>query len=384
MDQKVQGDQGFDEATRESMRRLGVAVSAGHLQADSREEFPREHWARVADSGLLGMHLPREYGGLQQSLVSTLHALEAFGQANRDGGLSFAVASHMVSVGVPLNRFGKPQQRARYLPAICAGESICAHAISEPHAGSDAFAMKTTARRRGSSYRLSGSKTFITNGPMADLFLVYAMTDAARGAIGGASALLVPRSTPGLTLGKPIAKLGMRTAPLCDVFFDDCEVPESQLLGEQGLGFPILDFVMKWEILFSFAIALGEMRRRLEVCVDYAKTRIQFGQTIGKFQSVANKLVDMRIGLDVSKSSLYRTAERVQRGENASMDVAITKLLVSEHNLASALHAVQIFGGHGYMSEVGLELDLRNAVGGTLYSGTSEVQRDRIAKLMGL
>jgi alkylation response protein AidB-like acyl-CoA dehydrogenase len=187
-----------------------------------------------------------------------------------------------------------------------------------------------------------------------------------------------------LTLGKAVAKLGMRTAPLCDLYFDDCEIPETQLLGEVGLGFPILDFVMKWEILMSFAVSLGEMHHRLELCIEYAKTRTQFGQAIGKFQSVANKLVDMRIGLEVSRSTLYRTAERVQKGENASMDVALTKLLVSEHNLASALHAVQIFGGHGYMSEVGLELDLRNAVGGTLYSGTSEVQRDRIAKLMGL
>jgi alkylation response protein AidB-like acyl-CoA dehydrogenase len=369
---------------RRAFSRWGEALSAGHVEADARGEFPWPKWNVVRDSGVLRLPFPAEHGGLEQDLSSTMYVLEELGYVCEDGGLSFAITTHIVGAGVPLLRFGTDEQRARFLPRIAAGDHLCGHAITEPDSGSDAFAMRTTAVRVGDAYILNGRKTFISNGPIGDLFVVYALTDKSAGALGGVTAFLVPKDAPGLSVGPPIEKMGLRTAPLCDLVLDDCRVPASHVIGREGLGFAILDHVMKWEILCSFIVSVGEMQRRLEKCVQYAKTRKQFGQPIGSFQAISHKLVDMRIGVEISREWLYRTAERAQRNENVTVDVAIAKLLASERNLESALAAVQIFGGYGYTRECGVEKELRNAVAGTLYSGTSEIQRNRIARMMGL
>jgi alkylation response protein AidB-like acyl-CoA dehydrogenase len=352
---------------RRGVSRWAEALSADHVAWDERAEFPWCKWSSIRESGILRTPFPAAYGGLEQDLCTTMYVLEELGHGCEDGGLSFAVTTHMVSAGVPLMRFGTEEQRARFLPSVADGSRICGHAV-----------------RDGNEYVLEGQKTFISNGPIGELFVVYAMTDRRAGALGGATALLVPSDTRGFSAGPPQKKMGLRTAPLCDLVFDRCRVPASHVIGREGLGFPILEHVMKWEILCSFIVSIGEMQRRLEKCVQYAKTRTQFGQTIGSFQSVANKLVEMRMGVDVSRAWLYRTAEKVQRNENTTIDVAIAKLLASEHAIASAMHAVQIFGGYGYMTEYGLEKDLRNSVAGAIYSGTSDIQRNRIAKMMGL
>jgi L-prolyl-PCP dehydrogenase len=362
----------------------GERLSEGHELRDQTSQFSRAAWDAVIASGILRLPFAERYGGLGKDLCTTMCVLEELGRTCLDGGLSFVISTQLVSAGVPLTRFGSDAQRERFLPAIAGGERICAHAITEPHAGSDAFSMRTTAVRDGRHYVLNGSKTFISNGPIADLFVIYAATERARGPLGGCSAFLVERGAPGFEVGPPMDKMGLRSAPLSDLFFTDCRVPEDQLIGREGLGFPILDHVMKHEILYSFIVSVGEMQRRLDRCIDYARSRKQFGRSIGGYQAVAHKIVEMRIGVDVSRAWLYRTAERVQRGENASVDVAIAKLLASEHALASAASAVQIFGGNGYMVEYGLERDLRNAVAGTIYSGTSEIQRNKIAALIGL
>jgi alkylation response protein AidB-like acyl-CoA dehydrogenase len=284
---------------------------------------------------------------------------------------------------VPIQRFGKEALKQRYLSAICNGTMIGAHAITEPSSGSDALGMKTTAVADGDFYVLDGSKTFITNGPIADLFIVYARTDPKPGA-WSVSAFVVERNTPGFSVGPPMEKMGLRTSPLCELFFDNCRIPAGNMIGKPGLGFSILDYVMKWEILCSFIINVGEMQHRFERCVEYARTRRQFNTPIGSFQSIANKIVDMKIRVETARSWLYQTGARFQAGANVTTDIAIAKLLASESNVASALDAIQIFGGNGYMTEYGLEKELRNAVAGTIYSGTSEVQRDRIAKMLGL
>ena len=312
-----------------------------------------------------------------------MYLLERLGYGCRDGGLNFSVATHIVSAGVPLQRFGTRELKQRYLPRICDGEAICAHAITEPDSGSDALSMRTAATVDGDHFVINGSKTFVTNGPVAGLFVVYACTKPELGAMG-VTAFLVERGTPGFVIGRPIEKMGLRTSPLCELFFDDCRVPAGNVIGRPGLGFPILDYVMKWEILCSFIITVGEMRHRYERCVEYAKTRTQFKRPIGSFQSVANKIVEMKIGMETARNCLYLAATRFVAGENITIDIAIAKLLASEKNLVSALDAVQIFGGNGYMTEYGLEKELRNAVAGTIYSGTSEVQRDRIARMIGL
>ena len=359
------------------------SLSEDHVAWDGRAEFPREKWEIVRKTDLLRLPFGEEWGGLGQDLPTTMHVLEALGEGCRDGGLNFSVSTHMVSAGVPLQRFASKELKARFLPSVCDGSAIGAHAITEPDHGSDAMNMRTSAVRDGDHYVLNGSKIFISNGPVADLFVIYART----GHQGGPAALstfVVERGTPGLTVGEPIPKMGLRTSPLCEVFLDDCRVPAAHMIGSPGAGFLILDHVMKWEILCSFVINLGEMRHRLARCVQYANERQQFGRSIGANQSVANRIVDMKIAVETSAKWLYDTAEKVTRNEDVTTDMAITKLLTSEGNVAGALSAVQIFGGYGYMAEYGLEKDVRNALAGTIYSGTSEIQRTRIAAMLGL
>ncbi|MER8099043.1 acyl-CoA dehydrogenase family protein [Kitasatospora sp. NPDC094016] len=358
-------------------------LSSGHLEGDAEGAFPWDKWKLIQRSGILGLPFDERWGGLGQDLLTTMHVLEQLGTGCRDGGLNFAVATHLVSVGVPLQRFGSPELKARHLPGICSGETIGAHAISETESGSDALAMRTTATREGDDFVLRGGKAFITNGPVADVFVVYARTHPKAGPLS-ITAFAVERDTPGLAVGPPVATMGLRTAPLGELHFDDCRIPASAVIGRVGSGFLVLDHVMKWEILCSFVINTGQMRYRLDRCVEFAKQRVQFGHPIGSYQSISHKLVDMSIGLDTARKWLYDTAVRLTEGENVTRDIAVSKVLASESNLASALAAVQIFGGSGYLAEYGLEKDVRDAVAGPIYSGTSEIQRNRIAAMLGL
>ncbi|MEV7937275.1 acyl-CoA dehydrogenase family protein [Kitasatospora sp. NPDC088264] len=358
-------------------------LSSGHLEGDAEGAFPWDKWKLIQRSGILGLPFDEQWGGLGQDLLTTMHVLEQLGTGCRDGGLNFSVATHLVSVGVPLQRFGSPELKARHLPGICSGETIGAHAISETESGSDALAMRTTATREGDGFVLRGGKAFITNGPVADVFVVYARTHPKAGPLS-ITAFVVERDTPGLVVGPPVATMGLRTAPLGELHFDDCRIPASAVIGRVGSGFLVLDHVMKWEILCSFVINTGQMRYRLDRCVEYAKERVQFGSPIGSYQSISHKLVDMSIGLDTARKWLYDTAVRLTEGENVTRDIAVSKVLASESNLSSALAAVQIFGGSGYLAEYGLEKDVRDAVAGPIYSGTSEIQRNRIAAMLGL
>jgi alkylation response protein AidB-like acyl-CoA dehydrogenase len=368
---------------RDSYTDRFVAWGAEHLQRDRLGEFPVREWRRVSESGLLGLPFGPEWGGLDQDLLTTMYVLEGLGHDCRDGGLNFSVSTHVVSTGVPIQRFGSPQLKQRYLPGICAGSTIGAHAITEPHGGSDAAGMRTTATADGDTYVLNGQKCFISLGPVADVFLVYARTSPGAGPFG-ISVFVVDRDTPGFECGPPIDKMGLRTSPLGNLTFTDCVVPASNLVGRAGKGFLVLDYVMKWEILCSFAITLGAAQHRLGRCIDFARTRTQFGAPIACCQMIASKIVDMKIGIETARRWLFDTAEKFQAGEDVMVDVAIAKVLASQANLNSAADAVQIFGGRGYMTEHGIEKDLRDATGGTIYSGTTEVQRDKIARMLGV
>jgi alkylation response protein AidB-like acyl-CoA dehydrogenase len=359
------------------------AFSEGHLERDARAEFDPGKWKLVRESGVLGLPFGEQWGGLDQDLLTTMYVLEGLGHGCRDGGLSFSITTHMVSTGVPLSRFGSVQLKDRYLPGVCDGTAIGGHAISEPGSGSDALNMRTTARRDGDSWILRGSKTFVSNAPIADVFVIYARSDPDAGPLG-ITTFVVDRDTPGLTVGGPIGKMGLKSSPIAEIFLDDCVVPATNVVGRPGSGFLVLDHVMKWEILCSFIVNVGEMQHRLERCVDYARTRTAFDAPIGSYQSVANRIVEMRIATDTARKWLYDTGSRLQDGQNVTTDIAISKLVASEANLASALAAVAVFGGNGYTTEYGIEVDVRNAVGGTIYSGTSDIQRNRIAAMLGL
>ncbi|WP_236243605.1 MULTISPECIES: acyl-CoA dehydrogenase family protein [unclassified Streptomyces] len=364
-----------------------TAPWAQQLNADTREldaagAFPHDKWKVLQETGLLRTHYAPEFGGAGHGVTATMRALEGLGYVCRDAGLSFSASTQIVSVGVPLQRFGSQELKERHLPRIMSGEAITAHAITEESGGSDAMNLAATARRDGDHYVVNGGKTFITNAPVADLFLLYVRT----GKPGpfGLTTLLVEAATPGLTAGPAIDKIGLRTSPIGTLSFDELRVPVSQRVGQEGTGFLILDHVMKREVLFGFSITLGEMTRRLEETIAYARKRHQFGQPIGSYQAVSHKIADMKMRVETARKWLADTGAKVEAGQDASLDLAATKTIVSEANVQTALDAVQIHGGRGVLTEHGIERDLRNSIAGTIYSGTSEIQRNRIATLLGL
>ena len=360
---------------------LGTELSDGHLDDDRDHRFRTDKWRRLGEVGLFGLPFPTEYGGAGLDVAETVSVLRSLGERCLDAGLVFSATTQLASTGTPLARFGSAELKERYLPGVCAGELIGAHAITESGGGSDALAMRTTARRDGDEYVLSGAKTYVSNGPIADLIVVYAKTGS------GATALtpfLVPTETAGLVRGAPISKMGLRTSPMCELFLDDVRVPAGHALGYEGGGLLVLDYVMKREILYSFAATVGQMAGRLERVIGHANSREQFGAPIAANQAVSHRIADLKIGYETSRMWLEHTAAALTEHQDVSLDIAITKLVASEAAVASASAAVQLFGGAGYMSEYGVEKELRDNVAATIYSGSSEIQRDRLAALLGL
>jgi alkylation response protein AidB-like acyl-CoA dehydrogenase len=256
--------------------------------------------------------------------------------------------------------------------------------MTEPDSGSDAFALATSARAEGDAYVLSGCKTFVTNAPIADVFVLFARVGKTQG-LFGVTAFLVERSSAGLQVGKPIEKMGLRTSPMAEVVLEGCRVPAGNRLGGEGDGARIFALAMAWERACLLAAAVGAMRRQLDACIAYARTRRQFGSPIAKFQSVANRIVDMQLRLATSRLLLHRVARMSQDdADGLQLEAATAKLHISESWVASCLDAIQIHGGYGYATESEIERELRDAVASRLYSGTSEIQRNIIADALGL
>lgn len=371
------------KALRKSLDQYFEALNAGHVEDEANGVFPREKWDVIRQSGVIRLPFAPEWGGLGHDPLTMVYVLEHLGYGCQDSGLLFTLATQIVSVAIPIQKFGSDELKERYLRRLIEGEILGAHAISEPEAGSDATAMTTTATADGDDYVINGKKAFCTSGPVADVITVYAQT-AADGGATGISAFIVEADTPGLTVGEPIEKMGLNTSPIGALEFHDCRVPASNIISRPGAGFFVLEHVMTWEILGIFIMMVGEMQRRLERCVKFAKTRKQFGVPIGTNQYIAGKIVDQKLGVENSRKHIYDTARRFAARRSVTAEVAMAKLVTSEANLASALAAVQIFGGRGYMREEGLEKELRAAVGAPIYSGTNEMQRIRLAAMLGI
>lgn len=372
------------QALHDLVVRVARARLAGDVAArDADGTFPWDEWKVCAELGIQGLAVDPAHGGGGADATTVIAAMEALGYACRDNGLIFSLNAQMWAVQHPIGRFGTEEQRRRWLPALCAGTAVGGHAMSEPGSGSDAFSLATTATPDGDGYVLDGSKTFVTNGPVADVFVVFATVDRGRG-FAGLCAFLVERGTSGLTVGPPISKMGLRTSPMCELFLDGARVPASALLGKVGAGMAVFTSSMERERSLILASAVGTMRHELERSVAHARERRQFGQPIGKFQSVQNRLVDMRLRLETSRLLLYRLGWLLDHGRPAALDAALVKLHLSESFLQSSLDAVQVHGGYGYTTEYGLERDVRDAVGSRLYSGTSDLQRVVAARHMGL
>jgi len=283
---------------------------------------------------------------------------------------------------MPLSLFGTPAQKKKYLPKLCDGTMIGSIAMAEPESGSDAFNLKTRAVKKGAGYVLNGSKTLITNAPVADLYVVFAMVEPPEG--GGVTAFLIERGTPGLTVGRTLETMGLRSSPLGEVSFENCEVPAESLLGKAGDGAAIFTGAMELERCGIPASHVGAMERILERCVEYARERKQFGKPIGDFQAVSQKIAEMKIRLETSRLLVYRAAWLKSQGRHAVLEASITKAHVGEAYIQTCLDAIQIFGGRGYLTEFELERELRDAIPSRIYSGTSEIQKKIIAGWLGL
>ena len=370
-------------ALRRAAEDFGRSLNDGLADRDRTGVFDRELWRRCAEFGVLGLAIPVRYGGSEQTVPAAVHVLEGLGWGCRDNGLLFALMAQLWSVELPVLLFGSDEQRERYLPGLVEGRLIGAHAVTEPEAGSDVFSLRTTARPDGDDFVLEGTKAFVTSAPVADVFLVVATTDPARGS-AGLTAFLVDRDTYGLEVTEPYEKMGLRTSAMGEVVLTGCRVPASQMLGRVGGGPAVFGSAMEWERSYILAPALGTMRRQLEECVRYARSRRQFGEPIGKREPVAGKLVDMQLRLETSQQLMYRTAWKKQDGRRLTYEPSQVKLHVSESWVQTSMDAIQIHGGSGYMVELGVERDLRDAIASRIYSGTSEIQRLIIAGFLGL
>jgi alkylation response protein AidB-like acyl-CoA dehydrogenase len=368
--------QTLQEAAIEFARR---DLNGNMIERDAQQVFSHDGWKKCAAFGVQAMPVPKEYGGRGADPITTIAIMEGLGYGGLDQGLLFAINAHMWTNSIPLLKYGTAEQKKKYLPGLCDGSLIGANGASEPDAGSDIFSMQARVAKDGGDYVLNGRKIFVTNAPVADLFVLYATLDPRLGA-AGTCAFIVEKRTRGLSVGKKKDKMGLRTALMAELLLEDCRVPGTALLGREGRGVEVFNCSMAWERACILATCLGTMRRQFERCVEHARKRKQFGQPIGKFQSVANRIVDMKLRYETARLLTYRVGWLMQNEKAADMDAAMAKLYVSESFVKSCLDAIQVHGGRGFLTELELEREMRDSVGSTLYSGTSEIQRNIIAR----
>ncbi|NEA57178.1 acyl-CoA dehydrogenase [Streptomyces sp. SID13666] len=374
----------FDPATQEMYDAVALfsrkKLCATTTGFDS-DEF-RSRWQLAGHQGLVGSTVPTEYGGGGLDAVTAAALMEALGEGCTDTGFAFSVAAHLFACLMPISAFGTEDQKKRWLPGLSSGEHIAAHGITEPDAGSDALNLRTRARRVGDHYVLNGDKCFITNSPVADVFVVQAVTEPGAGFFGLTS-FIVEAGTPGLTVGRPYDKVGLRGSPTADVHLEDCAVPADQVLGAEGTGAGVFSSSMNWERTCLFAAYLGAMRRVLDSTIRYVREREQFTVPIGSFQAVSHRIVDMTLRLESARLLLYKAASGLARGSEDETPPALAKLAVSEAAVQLGLDAVQLRGAVGVLDGEA-ETFLRDALPSRIFSGSNEIQKNNIARAMGL
>ncbi|MGE5698955.1 MAG: acyl-CoA dehydrogenase family protein [Deltaproteobacteria bacterium] len=358
-------------------------LNDGAKDREKKREFNWEGWKKCAEFGIHGMAMPENYGGMGMDLLTCVAAMEGLGYGCTDSGLLFSINSQIWTCEYPILKFGTDEQKEKYLRGLIDGSLVGGHAMTEPDSGSDAFSIRCKAQKSGGKYILRGTKIFITNAPIADILLVFAVTDPKKG-FAGISGFIVEKGFPGFSIGQPMELMGLKTCPIGEVILDDCEVPERNRLGAEGAGTAIFNSEMELERGCLFATHLGAMERELEDTIRYAKERKQFGSPIGKYQSVANKIADMRVRNELARLILYKVAWMKSEGKRAPIESAIAKLFISESCVQNSLDALQIHGAYGYSTEFQCEQNLRDSLAGKIYSGTSEIQRNIIATFLGL
>jgi butyryl-CoA dehydrogenase len=351
-------------------------------EADLHGEFSLEVWRKLGSMGLLGLPIPEEYGGSGADFVTCCLAGEAMGHAGLDGGHTLALGAHTYLCAANIMEHGTEEQKRRYLPGLATGEEIGCMCLTEPGSGSDAAALATTAVKKGDRYVLNGSKTFITNAPLAKVFVVFATLDKAR-KHKGITTFIVDRDTPGLSTGNPMHKMGCKCSTTSEVFFEDCEVPAENVLGGEGAGWRIALGGVEWDRSTLLSPFLGGAMFMLENCSRYANERWAFGRPIGEFQSIQNRIADMRVFLEAAKLAVYRVAASKDNGVMLNPLLAsVNKMYVGDRGFEMCSAAVDLFGGYGYIHEYPVERGLRDAKLGQLGGGTSDIMRMIVARFM--
>lgn len=347
-------------------------------KVEEEDEIPPEIVREMAELGFFGLPFPEEYGGGGLGELGMCVALEELGATN--AGFSNLVAPHVELACMAIYLGGTEEQKRKYLPPMCAGEKIGCFALTEPNAGSDAANLSTRAERHGDKYVLNGNKIWITNGNIADVAVVFALTDADKRAKGGITAFIVEKGFPGFRVGKVDRKMGLRGSHTAELIFENCEVPAENVLGEVGTGFLIAMKTLDVGRVGLAAGAVGAAQKLMEMSIQWANTRVQFGRPIGENQAIQWMLTDMAIGIHAGRLMTYHAAWKLDRGLRASREAAMAKTFCSELANRVADMAIQIHGGIGYMKEYPLERAYRDARILKIYEGTNEVQRMVIAR----